>query len=68
MLGGFTLAPDKQAALATIEQWVRTNGRPVDDRLWLGAPRRDQPFRIRLGGTWVEVPRPELFDLSRDSN
>jgi hypothetical protein len=65
MLGGFTLAPDKQAVLAPIEQWVRTNGRPVDDRLWLAtAPRRDQPFRIRLGSTSVEVARPELFDLS----
>jgi 4-amino-4-deoxy-L-arabinose transferase-like glycosyltransferase len=64
MLGGFTLAPDKQAALAPIEQWVRANGQPVDHRLWLGrALPRDRPYRIRLGDTLVEVPPPELFDL-----
>ena len=69
MLGGFTLAPDKQAALAPIEQWVRTNGRAVDQRLWLArAYRRGMPYRIRLGNAVVEVPPPELFDLSLSSN
>src|SRR5262245_10717246 len=69
MLGGFTLAPDKQTALAPIEQWVRANGHPVDDRLWLGrAPRGDSPYRIRLGDTLVEVPPPELFDLRPNLN
>jgi 4-amino-4-deoxy-L-arabinose transferase-like glycosyltransferase len=67
MLGGFTLAPAKQAALAPIEQWVRTNGRLVDRSLW-SATRRDGPFRIRLGDALVEVPPPELFDLSPRSN
>ena len=35
MLGGFTLAPAKQAAaLDPIARWVRSNGRPVDPKLW----------------------------------
>ena len=35
MLGGFTLAPAKQAAaLDPIARWVRANGRPVDPKLW----------------------------------
>ncbi len=64
MLGGFTLAPDKQAALGLIEQWVRTNGRAVDARLWRSRKSRpDRPFRIRLGNELVAVPPPELFDL-----
>jgi 4-amino-4-deoxy-L-arabinose transferase-like glycosyltransferase len=69
LLGGFTLAPDKQAALAPIEQWVRTNGRLVERRRWqASAARPDRPFRIRLGDTLVEVSPPELFDLSPSSN
>ena len=64
MLGGFTLAPAKQAAaLEPIAQWVRANGRPVDAKLWRLAPSGGAPYRINLGNEWVEVPPPELFDL-----
>jgi 4-amino-4-deoxy-L-arabinose transferase-like glycosyltransferase len=65
MLGGFTLAPAKQAAaLDPIARWVRANGRPVDPKLWrLSGPSGSTPYRINLGNEWVEVPRPELFDL-----
>lgn len=65
MLGGFTLAPAKQAAaLEPIARWVRANGRPVDPKLWrLSGPSSSAPYRINLGNEWVEVPPPELFDL-----
>jgi 4-amino-4-deoxy-L-arabinose transferase-like glycosyltransferase len=64
MLGGFTLAPAKQAAaLAPIVQWVRTHGHPVDPRLWRLSAASNAPYRINLGNEWVEVPPPELFDL-----
>jgi len=65
MLGGFTLAPAKQAAaLDPIARWVRANGGPVDPKLWrLSGPSGSTPYRINLGNEWVEVPPPELFDL-----
>ena len=65
MLGGFTLAPAKQAAaLDPIARWVRANGRPVDPKLWrLSGSSGSTPYRINLGNEWVEVPPPELFDL-----
>ena len=64
MLGGYTLAPSRAAALDPIAQWVRANGRPVDPALWRasGAPS-SAPYRIHLGDQWVAVPAPELFDL-----
>jgi 4-amino-4-deoxy-L-arabinose transferase-like glycosyltransferase len=70
MLGGFTLAPAKQAAaLAPITQWVRANGRAVDPGLWrLPGPSGSTPYRINLGNERVEVPPPELFDLWGDAN
>ena len=65
MLGGFTLAPAKQAAaLDPIARWVRANGHPVDAKLWrLSGASSATPYRINLGSEWVEVPAPELFDL-----
>lgn len=64
MLGGFTLAPAKQAAaLEPIAQWVRANGRLVDAKLWRPSPSGGAPYRINLGNEWIEVPPPELFDL-----
>ncbi|MBR1273397.1 glycosyltransferase family 39 protein [Bradyrhizobium sp. AUGA SZCCT0283] len=64
MLGGFTLAPAKQAAaLDPIARWVRANGRPVDPKLWRLSASAGAPYRINLGNEWVEVPPPELFDL-----
>jgi 4-amino-4-deoxy-L-arabinose transferase-like glycosyltransferase len=64
MLGGFTLAPAKQAAaLEPIARWVRANGRPVDPKLWRLSASPGTPYRINLGNEWVEVPPPELFDL-----
>src|SRR5437868_858180 len=61
MLGGFTLAPARQAAaLDPIARWVRANGRPVDPKLWrLAGPSSSTPYRINLGNEWVEVPPPE---------
>jgi 4-amino-4-deoxy-L-arabinose transferase-like glycosyltransferase len=64
MLGGFTLAPAKQAAaLDPIARWVRANGHPVDPKLWRLSASAGTPYRINLGNEWVEVPPPELFDL-----
>jgi 4-amino-4-deoxy-L-arabinose transferase-like glycosyltransferase len=64
MLGGFTLAPARQAAaLDPIARWVRANGRPVDPKLWRLSASAGTPYRINLGNEWVEVPPPELFDL-----
>jgi 4-amino-4-deoxy-L-arabinose transferase-like glycosyltransferase len=64
MLGGFTLAPAKQAAaLDPIARWVRANSRPVDPKLWRLSASSSTPYRINLGNEWVEVPPPELFDL-----
>jgi 4-amino-4-deoxy-L-arabinose transferase-like glycosyltransferase len=64
MLGGFTLAPAKQAAaLDPIARWVRANGHPVDPKLWRLYASSSTPYRINLGNEWVEVPPPELFDL-----
>jgi 4-amino-4-deoxy-L-arabinose transferase-like glycosyltransferase len=69
MLGGFTLAPAKQAAaLDPIARWVRANGRPVDPKLWRLSASAGTPYRINLGNEWVEVPPPELFDLWNNSN
>ena len=70
MLGGYTLAPAKQAAaLEPIARWVRTKGRPVDPKLWrLSGASSSTPYRINLGNEWVEVPPPELFDLWRTAN
>ena len=70
MLGGFTLAPAKQAAaLDPIARWVRANGRPVDPKLWrLSGASGSTPYRINLGNEWVEVPPPELFDLWDNAN
>ncbi|MDE5458577.1 hypothetical protein GWE18_38545 [Bradyrhizobium sp. CSA112] len=70
MLGGFTLAPAKQAAaLDPIARWVRANGRAVDPKLWrLSGPSSSTPYRINLGSEWVEVPPPELFDLWNKAN
>lgn len=70
MLGGFTLAPAKQAAaLDPIARWVRANGRPVDPKLWrLSGASSSTPYRINLGNEWVEVPPPELFDLRSKAN
>ena len=70
MLGGFTLAPAKQAAaLDPIARWVRANGRPVDPKLWrLSGASGSTPYRINLGNEWVEVPPPELFDLWEKAN
>jgi 4-amino-4-deoxy-L-arabinose transferase-like glycosyltransferase len=64
MLGGFTLAPAKQAAaLDPIARWVRAHARPVDPKLWRLSAPGSTPYRINLGNEWVEVPPPELFDL-----
>ena len=69
MLGGFTLAPAKQAAaLDPIARWVRANGRPVDPKLWRLSASSGTPYRINLGNEWVEVPPPELFDLWNQAN
>ena len=69
MLGGFTLAPAKQAAaLDPIARWVRANGRPVDPKLWRLSASSGTPYRINLGNEWVEVPPPELFDLWEKAN
>jgi 4-amino-4-deoxy-L-arabinose transferase-like glycosyltransferase len=69
MLGGFTLAPAKQAAaLDPIARWVRANGRPVDPKLWRLSASAGTPYRINLGNEWVEVPPPELFDLWDKAN
>jgi len=70
MLGGFTLAPARQpAALDPIARWVRANGHPVDPKLWrLSGASSSTPYRINLGNEWVEVPPPELFDLSDKAN
>jgi 4-amino-4-deoxy-L-arabinose transferase-like glycosyltransferase len=70
MLGGFTLAPAKQAAaLEPVARWVRANGRLVDSRLWrLSGASGSTPYRINLGNEWVEVPPPELFDLWGKAN
>lgn len=69
MLGGFTLAPAKQAAaLDPIARWVRANGRLVDPKLWRLAASSSAPYRINLGNEWVEVPPPELFDLWGKAN
>jgi hypothetical protein len=68
MLGGFTLAPAKQAAaLDPIARWVRANSRPVDPKLWRLSASSGTPYRINLGNEWVEVPPPELFDLWDDA-
>ena len=64
MLGGFTMAPAKQAAaMEPIARWVRANGRPVDPKLWRLSASPGTPYRINLGHEWVEIPPPELFDL-----
>jgi 4-amino-4-deoxy-L-arabinose transferase-like glycosyltransferase len=64
MLGGYTLAPARQAAaLDPIARWVRANSRPVDPKLWRLSVSSGTPYRINLGNEWVEVPPPELFDL-----
>src|SRR5829696_7127898 len=69
MLGGFTLAPAKQAAaLDPIARWVRANSRPVDPKLWRLSASGSTPYRINLGNEWVEVPPPELFDLWDTAN
>jgi 4-amino-4-deoxy-L-arabinose transferase-like glycosyltransferase len=69
MLGGFTLAPAKQAAaLDPIARWVRANGHPVDPKLWRPYASSSTPYRINLGNEWVEVPPPELFDLWGTAN
>ncbi|UPK04014.1 glycosyltransferase family 39 protein [Bradyrhizobium sp. 170] len=69
MLGGYTLAPAKQAAaLEPIARWVRANGRPVDPKLWRLSASAGTPYRINLGNEWVEVPPPELFDLWGKAN
>lgn len=70
MLGGFTLAPAKQAAaLDPIARWVRANGRPVDPGSWrLPGAASSASYRINLGNEWVEVPPPELFDLRSKAN
>jgi 4-amino-4-deoxy-L-arabinose transferase-like glycosyltransferase len=69
MLGGFTLAPAKQAAaLEPVARWVRANGRPVDAKLWRLSPSGGAPYRINLGNEWIEVPLPELFDLWAKAN
>jgi hypothetical protein len=69
MLGGFTLAPARQAAaLDPIARWVRANGRPVDPKLWRLSASSGTPYRINLGNEWVEVPPPELFDLWGNAN
>lgn len=65
LLGGFTLAPDKQkAALAGIARWVRANGRPVAPEQW-SIRRRAAPATstIRYGNGWMTVERRELYDL-----
>ena len=69
MLGGFTLAPAKQAAaIEPIARWVRANGRPVDPKLWRLSASPGTAYRINLGNEWVEVPPPELFDLWANTN
>ncbi|MBN9261115.1 MAG: glycosyltransferase family 39 protein [Hyphomicrobium sp.] len=66
MLGGFTLAPES-TALDAIGQWVRANGRRVDQRQWsLYRRKRDAPYHIRRGNRWIAVPPPELFDMRPD--
>jgi 4-amino-4-deoxy-L-arabinose transferase-like glycosyltransferase len=63
MLGGFTLVPGN-TALEPIEQWVRTHGRLVDPLVWgIYRARKGAPYSIPLGGRWVAVPPPELYDL-----
>ena len=61
MLGGFTLAPAKQAAaLDPIARWVRANGRLSIQNC--GACPQLAPLPHQPGNEWVEVPPPELFD------
>lgn len=64
MIGGFTLAPGS-TALAPIEAWVRASGRLVDPLVWgIYRARKGAPYYIPLGGRWVAVPPPELYDLA----
>jgi 4-amino-4-deoxy-L-arabinose transferase-like glycosyltransferase len=64
MIGGFTLAPGS-TALAPIEAWVRAHGRLVDPLVWgIYRARKGAPYNIPLGGRWVAVPAPELYDLA----
>jgi 4-amino-4-deoxy-L-arabinose transferase-like glycosyltransferase len=64
MIGGFTLVPGS-TALAAMEAWVRAHGRKVDALEWgISRPRRNAPYAIPLGGRWVAVPPPELYDLA----
>jgi 4-amino-4-deoxy-L-arabinose transferase-like glycosyltransferase len=63
MIGGFTLAPGS-TALEPIETWVRAHGRLVDPLVWgIYRTRKGAPYYIPLGGRWVAVPPPELYDL-----
>jgi 4-amino-4-deoxy-L-arabinose transferase-like glycosyltransferase len=70
MLGGLTLAPERQqAALAELERWVRDNGVVVDERRWrIRSPRRDDPNAARPGNTLLSIPRAELFDVRPRTN
>jgi 4-amino-4-deoxy-L-arabinose transferase-like glycosyltransferase len=64
MIGGFTLVPGS-TALAPIETWVRAHGRKVDPLVWgIYRARQGAPYYIPLGGRWVAVPPPELYDLA----
>lgn len=66
MLGGLTLAQES-TALDVIGQWVRANGRRVDQRQWgLYRRKRDAPNHIRRSNRWITVPPPELFDMRKD--
>ena len=68
LLGGFSLAPEKQRkALAAIGQWVRANGKPVTPELWSVRRRRAGRVTatIRYRNGWITVERRQLYDLAR---
>jgi hypothetical protein len=67
MIGGFSLARPGNPYQQALAQWVRANGTLVDPALWrirsratadAGAPRR-----MALGGGYVTVTPPELYDI-----
>jgi 4-amino-4-deoxy-L-arabinose transferase-like glycosyltransferase len=64
MTGGFTISRNSEPRQRPLVDWARVNGRPVDPALWRPGPATGaKVYHVPIGGRWVAMPVPELFDL-----
>jgi 4-amino-4-deoxy-L-arabinose transferase-like glycosyltransferase len=67
LIGGLSFTKRNTPAEIALREWVTKNGKRVEPALWSINPlAAGKPYRVRLGGAWVELIAPDLFDIRAD--